>query len=304
MKHLILIAILSFIIGGCTGYTQSEFPVLEGAYLGQTPPGNTPTIFAPGIVSMADRYEHGIAFSPNLDEVYYSANREGESAEIYFSTLRGNSWTPIEKAQFTGGEKAQEMQPFVSADNQRIYFTAYNADFTDNKIWYVDRLDDGWDNAVKLSSPINHDEVFYSIQARNGDLYYFSLTKNQSYYAPYDLGRFSEVAPVDIAFGVHAAISPSQDYIVVNARNREDPKRQDGDIYVYFKQPNGSWGSAINLGAAVNSTFPETVPNISPDGKYLFFSRYNEPNGESNFYWVSTEVIEAVRPAPTTTPTP
>ncbi|QMU66603.1 MAG: hypothetical protein GKR88_00890 [Flavobacteriaceae bacterium] len=52
----------------------------------------------------------------------------------------------------------------------------------------------------------------------------------------------------------------------------------------------------MNLGSEVNSNFAETCPSITPDGKYLFFGRYNEKRELSNFYWVSTEIIEKLRP--------
>jgi hypothetical protein len=36
----------------CNGHAQqSDFPHLKGPYLGQKPPGMTPEVFAPGIVS-------------------------------------------------------------------------------------------------------------------------------------------------------------------------------------------------------------------------------------------------------------
>ncbi len=44
------------------------------------------------------------------------------------------------------------------------------------------------------------------------------------------------------------------------------------DIYVSRKLPNGKWGPAQNLGASVNTKFDEDFPNISPDGKTLYFS--------------------------------
>jgi hypothetical protein len=44
------------------------------------------------------------------------------------------------------------------------------------------------------------------------------------------------------------------------------------DIYVSRILPNGSWGPAENLGAEVNSALDEDFPNISPDGKTLYFS--------------------------------
>ena len=54
MKHILtyfcLILLTIFIIGGGL-ISKEEFPVLEGPYLGQKPPGMIPKIFAPGIIS-------------------------------------------------------------------------------------------------------------------------------------------------------------------------------------------------------------------------------------------------------------
>ncbi len=44
------------------------------------------------------------------------------------------------------------------------------------------------------------------------------------------------------------------------------------DIYVSRILPNGLWGPAENLGTEVNSALDEDFPNISPDGKTLYFS--------------------------------
>jgi len=41
------------------------FPKLSGPYLGQKPPGMTPEIFAPSIVSSSDGLEYGMAFTPD-----------------------------------------------------------------------------------------------------------------------------------------------------------------------------------------------------------------------------------------------
>jgi Tol biopolymer transport system component len=150
--------------------------------------------------------------------------------------------------------------------------------------------------AIQLDSPINDDEVFYPNLTKNGDLFYFNISKFKTYYAPNKNGKFPEVQEVEIEFGVHAFISPTQDYIVVNARNKEDAQRNDSEIYVYFKKQDGTWSKPINLGNEVNSNFRETSPSITPDGKYLFFSRYNDEGGLPNFYWVSTEIIENLRP--------
>jgi Tol biopolymer transport system component len=298
MKHKrITIALLFSILAfSSASYSQSEHPVLEALYFGQKPPGSTPEVFAPGVVSVNGRYEYGITFSPALDEMYFSAQKEGQSADIYFSKLEGKKWQPIQEANFTKGRKAGEMEPFLTLDGESIYFTAYNSDFSDTKIWVASRVDSGWGNARKLDSPINNEEVFNSTLAKNGDLFYTDIFKSKTYYSALTNGAYPKVQEVEIKFGTHGFISPSQDYLLVDARSQEDKNRKDKDIYVYFKNKDETWSKPINLGDTVNSTISETVPSVTPDGKYLFFSRYNEEGGLSNLYWVSTSVIENLRP--------
>jgi len=44
------------------------------------------------------------------------------------------------------------------------------------------------------------------------------------------------------------------------------------DIYVSHKLPNGNWGIAQNVGPVINTSSNEDFPNISADGKTLYFS--------------------------------
>jgi Tol biopolymer transport system component len=300
----ILLLVCSLFLSFCTTKKQnkkdSDAPTTEETYLGQKPPGLTPKIFAPGIISINGRSEHGISFSPDLSEVYFSANNKDEDPSIYFSKLENNKWKPVQQMDFTEGKKVGEMHPFISPKGDKIFFTAHD-EFTlpehkeSVKIWTVNRLENSWSKATQLDSPVNDDFVFYLNQAKNGDLYYFNISKFKTYYAPNKNGKFPEVHEVGIG-GVHAFMSPSLDYIVVNSRNRENTERKS-DIYVYFKEKDGTWSKAINLGKGVNTNFGETCPSITPDGKYLFFSRYNEEGGVPNFYWASTEIISKLKMA-------
>ena len=282
-------------------FAKGELPVPGESYLGQKPPGLIPEIFAPGVISLNGRYEHGISFSPDLEEVYFSANKKGEDPSIYFSKLEDRKWTNPKKVNFTNGKKVGEMHPFVNPKGDKLYFAAHDA-FTlphhkeSVKTWYVNRLENSWSKAIQLDSPVNEGFTFYANQAKNGDLFYTNLSKGKMYYAPNENGKFPHVKDVGIEVGFHGFISPSQDYLVVNARNKEDGQRKS-DIYVYFKDKGGDWSKKINLGNTVNSNFAETCPSITPDGKYLFFGRYNEEGGLSNFYWVSTEVITNLKTA-------
>ena len=277
---------------------EDEPSVEESLYFGQNPPGLTPELFAPGVVSVNGRFESTISFSPNLKELYFDAKYEDEPSQIYYSKQVNGTWTSIKKASFTKGNKKEELHPFVSPNGKRVYFTAFDSIFLDERVWYVNRLSDTWGEAIKLDSPVNDDKVFFPNHAKNDGLYYFNLSKFKTYYAANKNGEFIEPTKVDIEMGHHAFISPKNDYLLVTARSNQEENRKDNDIYVYFKHQDGTWANPINLGAHINTNFSEKTPTISPDGKYLFFGRDErdiEP-GLANIYWVSTAIIEKLRP--------
>lgn len=290
---LFILAIMSILISGCSEKSKyDEDIVTSDKYFGQQPPGDTSIIFAPGIVSVNGRYEYGVSFSPDLEEIYFTAERKGESSSVYFSKLKDKKWTNPKKANLTEGTKRGEMEAFVNHSGKKIYFTAY--DSTDVRIWCATRSENWWSNAKQLDSPINSDIVFYSNEAMNGDLFYKNVSKRKMYYAPNKNDKYPEIFEVGIEYGSHGFIAPFQDYILIDARKDND-KTKDKDIHVCFKKENGSWTKPINLGDAVNSKYNETCPSITPDGKYLFFSRYNEEGGLPNIYWVSAEVLNKLK---------
>lgn len=49
------------------------------------------------------------------------------------------------------------------------------------------------------------------------------------------------------------------------------------DIYMCKKDEKGNWGHAINLGKEINTPMNEDSPEISPDGKTLYFSSQGHP---------------------------
>ncbi|WP_298511324.1 hypothetical protein [uncultured Kordia sp.] len=296
LSALILIILLNACKTDKSNTKVEDSSTKENFYFGQKPPSLMPEVFAPGIISVNGRNESNISFSPDLEEVYFTVNEKEGDVSIFFSKLKDNTWTPAKKANFTNGRKKEELYPFVSFDNKRIYFTALDSIFSDEKIWYVNRLEDSWSDAIQLDSPLNEDLVFYINQAKNGDLFYTNISKRKMYYAQNKNGNFPEAQEVDIEFGHHGFISPSQDYLLVYSQNKESEERKDFDIYVCFKEKDETWTKPIHLGNEVNSNLNEGCPSITPDGKYLFFTRSENEEGLSNLYWVSSEVIEKRRP--------
>lgn len=52
----------------------------------------------------------------------------------------------------------------------------------------------------------------------------------------------------------------------------KDDSKGHYDIYMYRKLPNGTWGPPKNLGSVINTSYDEICPNVSPDGKILYFA--------------------------------
>jgi hypothetical protein len=51
------------------------------------------------------------------------------------------------------------------------------------------------------------------------------------------------------------------------------------DLHVSFRTPSG-WTPARNLGPLVNTDATEFCPYVTPDGRWLFFTRVVQPPGQ------------------------
>lgn len=67
----------------------------------------------------------------------------------------------------------------------------------------------------------------------------------------------------------------------------------EDDLYISFREENGSWGRPIHMGNEINSDKSENRPYVSPDGKYLFYT--SNVRGSRDIYWVDTRVFESLR---------
>jgi hypothetical protein len=68
------------------------------------------------------------------------------------------------------------------------------------------------------------------------------------------------------------------------------------ELYVSYRAADGSWSKAAKLGPEINATQTEYAPSLSHDGRYLFFHR--ETNGNGDIWWVDAAVLETQRPSP------
>lgn len=56
-------------------------------------------------------------------------------------------------------------------------------------------------------------------------------------------------------------------------------------LYISYRNQDGSWTQARNLGKPINSRQDENFPSISNDGRHLFYVK----NG--TVYWVGASII-------------
>ena len=71
MKLFYVFLLLTILTISNKSYSQDDFPVLKGPYLGQTPPGITAEAFAPGIISTKGWEIEG-SFAPGMKEFYFT----------------------------------------------------------------------------------------------------------------------------------------------------------------------------------------------------------------------------------------
>jgi hypothetical protein len=329
---LFLLAITS-----CTPQGETEsFPALTGDYLGQTPPGNTPQLFAPGIVSTG-MYERDVAMTPDGREIYYCVV-VGDLAVIMQTKLENGGWTEPEIAPFSADPQFMNMEPHISPDGQRFYFLSNRPGdgsdldpdlvgrWVNQDIWVMDRIENGWGEPYNPGAPLNSgaEEYFPSV-TREGTIYFTRQGEDRKSYI-YRVrmidGSYSEAEQLGPEVNsteaqYNAFIAPDESYIIVCVFGRED-SHGGTDYYVVFRDDNDDWTGPINMGETINQpSGSEWSPYVTPDGNYLFFmstraDRAARPdaltrsfledthsgpqNGNPDIYWVDASIIEELRP--------
>ncbi|MBU1011971.1 MAG: hypothetical protein KKG99_03110 [Bacteroidetes bacterium] len=293
MKIRILMILFAILLQVSIAYCQSnlnEFPVLKGKYFGQIPPGDTAKIFAKDLISEKGRFEFGVSFSPNGKELLVGT-QERDTASVIYTKKTKNGWAKPKKTSLSNGKFTNEMEPFFTPDGKQIYFAPFNQ-WDRIRLWSVDISSQGWVNQRILDTVVAAFPAFYPVCSSNKTLYYSNIDDRKIYKSKFQNGRYAKPELVGLPFGFHCFIAPDESFALIDG---DLNGLGESDICVVFKNKADQWGKPINLGKRVNSEYSETCPALSHDGKYIFFSRYNEVNELSDIYWVSAKIIEELR---------
>lgn len=316
---------------------------LAGPYLGQTLPGDSAVMFAHEHIS-AGRSEGTGVFSPDGTEFIFSTSTpaglllvepKGVFGKTYtmWSRMENGYWTePIEFLHDSGHRIGYRS---YSPDGTRIFFGSPGsvADTTYRSrlgIWYVERQNDGWSEPREVDPGEEYQGglAVYPSVASSGNVYFALFPDGMNgalYVSRYEEGRYmlpERLSETVNSLGCnHPYVAPDESYILFDSDERNVPPDSDryddlygapNDIFISFRDTDGSWMPPMALGAGVNSPYDERRPFVTGDGEYLFFASDRiDPtlpdrplamsdlqrlagapaDGFQHLYWVSTREI-------------
>jgi len=289
----ILITIIIFLFATIHANAQSNFWNSKNAYLGQTPPSDTPKLFAPNILIQNNDTGFAldrVAFSNDGKEFYYCYNTSWfsiKNLKIKYFKYEGSTW----KGPFVLNEQFQT--PTFSVDGKTLYFPG--GDSLSAILWQSERINSGWTNP-SVAFRTNY-SLYDLMPTKNGNMYVgtsgtwgkpidystydiavMNILNNDT--VLYDLGK-----PInnDTAFDGDFFISPDESYIIVSTNETKD---FECELYISFHKQNKTWTKPVSLGPLINDGVAHRFGEyVTPDNKYLFYTKGTSEK-DCHIYWV------------------
>lgn len=266
---------------------------------GQELPDSIPKIFAPGIVS-TDEFEFSGTFSKDGTEYFFTRRPTyaGSENRIYHTQLVNGTWTAPKLAPFA--EDIFEFEPIMSPTENKLFFFSERKEQRDERfdgdLWITEKTASGWSKPAYFKSPVNK-KWCMSVCPSNSKTLYFSssydekrgIFKSENINDEYPEVKYLD-EEINATFFSHPYIAPDESYIIMDA---QPTGRGKPELFISFSNKDGIWTSPINMGPIINATKTEFGASVSPDGKYLFFHR--RINGQGDIYWVDAKIIHDLK---------
>lgn len=276
-----------------TASQAGEFPELKGPYMGQTPPapGAVAEPFAPGVISKEGWELEGV-FAPGMNEFYFTMNRSTDPEKRKHTVIGFRQEAGIWK-KYTEFSRKGEVS--FSPDGNRMHMAE----------GYKDRDGSGWSERKSLGPMFDREEFgIMRLSASAKGTYVFDDYKSDDLIriSRVEDGKREEPKPLGPVVNTgkwtaHPFIAPDESYLIW------DSEREDGyggsDLYISFRQEDGTWAPAINMGPTVNSDGWDAYASVTPDGKYILFNRGIDLESRPrnvDIYWVDAKIIDELRP--------
>jgi WD40-like Beta Propeller Repeat len=271
-------------------------------YFGQQPAGSSWSTFAPGTISKPDRLEFGSIYSKDMKEFYYAIEINGK-AEILYRKLENNKWS--EPIPLLNHPEYSYNDPYLTPDEKRLFFISTQTmngqgPKKDFDIWYVERNGTKWSKPINAGPNINSPKNEYYVSfTKTGAIYFSSNINGAEGTEDYDIytcrfvnGQFQKaerLGPAVNTTGYEADVyvNPDETYLIY-CSNRPGTFGR-GDLFISYKNADGSWTPSKNMGKEVNEERTEYCPFVTPDGKYLLFT------AKDDIRWIDAGIIEKLK---------
>ncbi|OJJ18005.1 hypothetical protein BKI52_29575 [marine bacterium AO1-C] len=302
MKHFkifLILALFPVFNATCQDNKSSNIALLSNQI-----PTDTPLVFAKGVISIDNHVMGSITFNPAMDELFFQRRASDESHNIYTMKLINGQWSKPVFAPFSTNKKYLDFHIRFHPKGDRLYFGStrpLNATAKPSGLhqWYIKKTANGWGTPIPLlDTPFAGRFAMCTTPAANGNLYFTSKEKGQKlkdegiYYAINKGGHYTSAKKMGKAINypgtwiAHPYVAPDESYIIYDAERTSE--YENGDLYISFNQ-NGTWSKSYSLGPKINTKLSEGAATVSPDGKYLFFSRGSEKvRKDGSKYWTGS----------------
>jgi hypothetical protein len=308
-KLYLLVILTLFAITTCktqeVQISETDFSHLKGPYLGQKPPGMTPELFAPGIITTD--ISEGCSGWGNDMEYFIFQRWIDRKPRLYIMNQNNGIWSApellpfVDKYQVGDFTIAPNGKTMVFASN--IFLDEIGSEGEGGNIWIVEKTDTGWTEPKHIGLEINtkyHDS--YPCLTPNNNLYFFSRRPggygdSDLYMSEFIEGKYQ--APNNLGPKLNTKYhewdtytAPDESYVIYCSTMPDG--LGDDDLYVTFKTGDGSWSDPVHMGNEINTEKSENRPYVSPDGKYFFYT--STIRGNRDIYWVDAKIIEDLKP--------
>jgi len=274
-------------ITGISSIQAPAEPIAKGPYLGQTPTGPIAQVFAPGLIcdTRPHQWESHGHFSADGNTFCFARRRL-----VFITENTDQGWTtPVRIKSIP----YRVWSPCLSPDANSIYFSRR---YDPPKGWTLHRCmrtSQGWSLPRELGPPFNPLGAAFSVTADNSIC--FITDRGRFWIAPFVGNTWARAIKIPVEKGslkgCHPGIAPDASFMVFYSIRPGALDGTETDLYLTLQRPDGTWTKPRNMGPRINSGYYEFGARISPDKKYMFFTRSNGWGGysfcdTSDIYWV------------------
>jgi len=285
-------------IGLCTE------PFAKGPYLGQSPPGFMPQVFAPGLISdtRPNQWESWPSFSADGNTFCFDRNRR-----VYITENTDQGWTKPKRIESI---PYHSVSCCLSPDANSLYircgpFTRVERRATPQSKYSLRRCmrtSKGWSLPQELGPPFSSSGQYGGFSVAADNSFYFwgrngGLDGRGGFFvAPFVDNTWLQAMKISVEKGnlhpCHPGIAPDESFLVFYSKQPGAPGGTETDLYLILQRPDGTWTKPQNMGPQINTGYFEFGARISPDKKYMFFTRstgwnLREVCDTGDIYWVA-----------------